>query len=906
MNEGAERWARIEDLFLEALELPLVEREVLLTKRCSGDLELRREVESMLAAHDEPGLAIESRLLGEGTALGEVNALRKLGPYRLLEVIGRGGMGEVFLAERADDQYEKKVAIKLLRPGFHAAEMISRFMRERQILARLEHPNIATLLDGGVDEDGRPYLVMQYVPGEPITSYCERRGLGIEERLRLFVTVCDAVQFSHANLVVHRDLKPSNILVTEDGTPKLLDFGIAKLLDPQASPADATRAGMQMLTPERAAPEQLLGQPVTAAVDVYALGLLLCELLTGKTPYKFSSNNVLAIAAMVTSQPPTPPSALLTDEALLPEGQKRLRRQLAGEPDRIVLMALRREPERRYVSAAQLGEDVDRYLRGEPVLAHADSRTYRARKFLQRNRLGTAVAALLALMVLGFGMVTAFQNYRIVEQRDRANAERDRANAEREHVEAVVRMMTDLLAAADPTEAPGQDLIAVTDLLERGEKTVTALEDQPETRARMLLVLGQIYLERGLYDKGHELLVRAQEAHQGVEGATEATALEIEYRLALALRLQGNREAARTALKEALASHREVYGTEHEKTLQVMNELASALPLKERGPLLQEVLDVRRALLAPQDLAIAATLDRLASYHRVMGDLPLARQLYREALAMVIENLGEKHPHTATVLNNLATALEDPDEKIREMRRVVELRQEILPESVDTALAWNNLGVFYFEAGRREEARQAWESSLELLVATVGADDWRVANTIRNVGLALELEGRDQEALSHFDRALPVMRQAKGDEDLAVGVLRSQRAQILARLGRNTEALREAREAVEIVRRASPEPTEGLTEGLVRLGKILLTTGSVDEAEMVGREALALSQSLFGAEDPRTNDARAVLGRALAALGRSEEALPLLREAQSRLVPWPMANPRDLAMLEKALSDLDQ
>ena len=907
MTADPQGWQRLEELFEAALELPAEDRAAFLAEQCGPDRSLRTEIEEMLEAHEgDGGLAIESRLL-EAPAEG-----RTVGQYRLLEPIGRGGMGEVFRAERADDHYQQQVAVKLLRPGIYGAEMITRFARERQILARLQHPDIATLLDGGVADDGRPYLVMQYVKGEPITAYCDRRRLRIEERLELFARVCRAVQFSHANLVVHRDLKPSNILVTEAGELKLLDFGIAKLLDADAA-SDATRAELRIMTPERAAPEQLLGEPVTAAVDVWGLGVLLCELLSGRVPYRFASRDAGMIVREIESRAPASPGALLkpgTDRQRSPDEPttqilselrgcrpERLRRLLAGDLDRIVLMALRREPERRYASAAQLGEDVERYLAGEPVLAHGASRWYRARKFLERHRLGVAAAALFTLLVLGFGVVTALQSRRVAEQRDRANAERDRA-------EAVVKMLTGLFETADPVKDPGRDQISVTELLERGEQRLEDLAEQPATRASMLLVLGEINAQRTRYARARELLERARDAYQQTAATPDPTSLAIDYQLALTIQAQGHFQEARGLLADSLEAHRRYYGSQHDETADVMTTLAVSSPLDERRALLEEALAVRRALLDPLDPMIASTLNGLGHYYRVTGEWVSARRVFREALDIMMEVEGEKHPHTLAVLSNLGSVLDDPEEHLAIMRRVLELRQEIQPDSAETATAWNNLGVASMYAGRRDDAMRELSVARELLAEHYGDEDWRVGNTLYNIARIHELEGRYPSALDFFDGAIRRVGGARGADHIQTGVLIGHQAQILARLDRLAEATEAAARAVEIVRRAAPEPGQRLAQTLLRQGRVLLAAGSASAAEAVFREALQLP--FKDPEDPFRSALSAGLGLALVAQGRRAEARPLLVEAEPVLADWSIADPVALVQLRMVLAELDE
>ncbi len=442
-------WNRIKVLFDEALERPPEERAAFLDRACSEDSTLRTEVDALLAAHDraQADRALESPFVrgkASGTGADDVEpgspsdeSGQRVGPYRLVRRLGRGGMGTVYLAERDDGQFRQTVALKLIRRGLDTDDTLSRFSVERQILAGLDHPNIAHLYDGGVTDDGRPYFAMEHVEGEPITDYCDRRRLSTAQRLELFETVCRAVQHAHRNLVVHRDLKPSNILVTDtdadesgssDPTVKLLDFGIAKLLadevlgrDPSKaqSPVPHTRTGRLMLTPEYAAPEQLRGAPITTATDVYQLGVLLYELLTGRGPYALENRMHHAVAQAILETDPERPSTAVTRTAQTWRGDDtetvtpravsqarstdpaRLKRQLAGDLDVICLKALHKEPARRYPDVDALADDVRRHQAGRPVTARPDGLAYRAGKFVRRHRVGVAAALFVVLSIVG-------------------------------------------------------------------------------------------------------------------------------------------------------------------------------------------------------------------------------------------------------------------------------------------------------------------------------------------------------------------------------------------------------------------------------------------------------------------------------------------------------------------------
>jgi non-specific serine/threonine protein kinase/serine/threonine-protein kinase len=444
-----ERYQRIKQLFQATLEREPQERAAFLAEACAGDEQLRLEVESLLASYQQAETFIESPAVAYAPDLlakhqSESALGRHIGPYRVIEEIGQGGMGTVYLAARADDEYRKLVAIKLVKRGMDTDFIIQRFRQERQILASLDHPHIARLLDGGTTEDGLPYFVMEYIEGQPIIDYCDSHQLPTSERLKLFRAVCAAVQYAHQNLVVHRDLKPSNILVTADGTPKLLDFGIAKLLNPELSDhtIDPTATAMRLMTPEYASPEQVRGEQITTATDVYSLGVVLYELLTGHRPYQVARCLPHEIARVICEQEPIRPStavarvevATSSDGSPRPtitpemvsrtrDGQpEKLRRRLAGDLDNMVLMAMRKEPERRYASASQLSEDIRRHLAGLPVTARKDTLGYRTGKFIKRHQVGVAAVALMVVSLIA-GMVATIWQARVAKA-ERARAEK--------------------------------------------------------------------------------------------------------------------------------------------------------------------------------------------------------------------------------------------------------------------------------------------------------------------------------------------------------------------------------------------------------------------------------------------------------------------------------------------------
>lgn len=401
----ADRWKQVETFFLQVVECPEAERPALLGQLCADDPELRQEVESLLAhdAPDEKLVEINGDGLGDSEVSLELTG-RRIGPYRIVQLIGHGGMGSVYLGVRDDDQFRKQVAIKLVNRGMDTVFMLNRFRQERQILANLEHPFIARLMDGGATEDGLPYFVMEYVDGLPITSYCSANNLSIPERLQLFRLVCEAIQYAHQNLVVHRDIKPGNILTTKEGVPKLVDFGIAKILKPQLQTnTTITQRELLMMTPDYASPEQVTGSPISTASDIYSLGAVLYELLSGQKPHRFASGSITDIERAICEVEPERPSRAATGP------DRKLKRQLSGDLDKIVLTALRKEPQRRYASGAQLSEDIRRHLEGLPVMAQEDRWAYRARKFIARHKVGVAAALVLLTSLIAGIAATTYQ-----------------------------------------------------------------------------------------------------------------------------------------------------------------------------------------------------------------------------------------------------------------------------------------------------------------------------------------------------------------------------------------------------------------------------------------------------------------------------------------------------------------
>jgi len=916
-------WTRIRALFLDALERPPEEWAAFLADACAGDTPLRQEVEALLAAHDEGhALALENRLLTD-TERPDTDAFlgARIGPYRLLQQIGEGGMGTVYLAERADGQYRQQVALKLVRPGLRGEGVLRRFRVERQILARLTHPHIARLLDGGMTEDKQPYLVIQYIEGLSITTYFDAHCLSIEDRLCLFRTVCDAVQFAHQNLVVHRDLKPSNILVTKDGTVKLLDFGIAKLLDAEdlGVTMAETHSEVRVMTPAYAAPEQVRGEAVTTATDVYALGILLYELLTGHRPYRLAARTPADIERVICEEAPTRPSTVITtvQEIARDDGRleqvtaeqvsaargtqvARLRRRLRGDLDNIVMKALRKEPARRYGSAEQLGEDIGRHLDGRPVLAQKDTVGYRMGKFVRRHRIGVAMTAVLVVLLLGFSIVTAQQARELARERDSAELERDRA-------EQVVQVLVNLFETSDPTKVPGGDTLRIATFLERGKtKVLEDLADQPETQARMKQVLANMYRARSQFAEAGALLREALEQQQALKGENDPAAIAMYHDLARLTEQTGHRDSARVMFRVSLTRHRKLYGKTHASVAIAMSDLARVLPDdEEKSRLLHEAIEIQQSA-PPEDLA--ASLNNLAIYYYHRDKLDEARRRYLEVLDLLVPLYGEGHPHVLAVMNNLAVVYV----RLSDLEKAETIYQQILVQrrllygeaSMPVANSLNNIGGVNARRGHYAQAEEAYREALAMHLQLVGPDHWRTANTARNVGRILELQQRYDEALPFFEQSIPVFERSFGANKRSAAYMRGQLGMILLRLGRTDEARRMVAEALRMIREDVPAQGHSkLADAQLWMGRVLLEVGDAPASEPFLRDALSYRTSTLAPTDPAIAEAQCELGQALAAQGRFTDAENLLLSGFSRFRTWGLADAVVVEQTRRAIID---
>jgi len=866
-----ERWRRIEEIFRTAIDRPAGERDTYLTRACEGDEELRREVLSLLerdTAEDficDPisNAALAFTAKSKNDLTGE-----RIGPYRVTRLIGRGGMGAVYEAERDDEQFQQQVAIKIIKRGMDTDFVRDRFLRERQILASLDHPHIARLFDGGATQDGLPYFVMEFVAGEPITAYCRRHQLSVNEKLKLFRKVCSAVQHAHQRLVIHRDLKPSNILITEDGAPKLLDFGIAKLLSPDVSQADTrTATALRLMTPEYASPEQARGQAVATTTDVYSLGVVLYELLTERRPHEFKTYSPAEIERAFCETEIEEPSKVV---GRITGAPTRLARSLAGDLDNIVLMAMRKEPERRYQSVEQFSEDIGRHLAGMPVMARKDTFGYRAGKLIRRHKAGVAILAL--LMILAVAMT--IQAARIARERDRANQAAATA-------QAVTQSLVAMFEVADPSKSRG-NVITARELLDQGaEKVIRELKNQPAVQAKLLDTIGQLYQSIGLYDRAQSLLEEAlklQRQALGNEGLDVATTLD---HLGTMARQKGDFPRSESLFREALIMRHKLLGKEHTDVAESMDNLGALLgdrgAFGEAEGLIREALALRRKLLGAEHNEVANSIGNLARFMFNTGRYKEAESLYREALAMRRKLFGPEHPLVASDLMDLgATLLEEGDFKGAEtlFRDALAMNRKLLGEGhPDVTVSLVYLTYALRNLREYDEAEQLLRQELAALRKLFG-EGYSQLSAMSNLAKLLREKGNYEEAEAMNRQTLIMWRKLLGDENPTVGANLHELAVLLYLQGEYAEAEKTEWQAIDIFQKSFAPEHWRIQRCRSNLGACLVKLKRYREAEEQLLPAYAGLKATRGEQNEFTRQTVSHLIELYEAWGQPEKANP--------------------------------
>lgn len=851
-----DRWQKVKVILDTVLQEPPEERAARVEALCGADDALRAEVESLLEAEaeapaflDEGAGALGGRLLDHAAADASLSPSDQVGPYRLVEKIGVGGMGIVYRAERSDGHFEQQVALKVLPRYFETEERVARFRAERQILASLNHPNIARLLDGGVTSAGHPYLVMECVDGMPITEYCVEHDVSLRDRLRLLKTVGRAVHHAHSNLVVHRDLKPHNILVTETGMVKLLDFGIAKLLDPGAVPAapPTTSVGQLLMTPEYAAPEQVRGEDVTTATDVYQLGVLAYELLVGRRPFHIERHRLPEIERAVLETRPTRPSTAVVQsdadetERSLPQPAAEWRRHLQGDLDHVVMKALRKEPGRRYASAQALADDFDRVLTSRPISAKPATVRYRARKFFQRNR-GIVLTSLAgALLLASVSLVYTLQ----------VQDERDRARAEAQKSEEVTSFLMDLFEANAPAEAQG-DTVTAGELLSRGLERADALQNQPTVQAQMFDVVGRVYGRLGNYERAEAVLRQAVQTRSSVHGPSARETIESREHLGILLGDAGQHDVAERLLRDVLEKREAV--EKNDPAARAVTKRHLAYVLRRQGKyedartLLEESLPVVTSRFGEQSEQTISTKSSLGVVLQNLGEYEEAEQLYRSVLTERRRQFESPHPKLAMSINNMATLLMN----VGRLEEAESLFEEALAMRTDlfgsehpkVALALNNLALVYREQGRYEEAEAHFRRALSIRRTQLGEEHLGVAISLYGLADLLHRTDRPRRALDAYREALDLFHEHLGDDHSFTARARMGLGSVQYDLGRRDRAAEALQEGFEQVRQVHADSSLEYALEAGRLGRYHLDRGNDDRAEVLLETALSTLQAI--------------------------------------------------------------
>ena len=860
---NTKRWQTVKEILNEALDLSADEIGPFLEESCDGDAELRREVDSLLEGREEAAEFIEKPVVRLSYPEPPAEpAGTRFGAYEVREVLARGGMGTVYLAARADGAYEAQAALKILHRGMDTDEIVRRFEAERQILASLKHPFIAELLDGGSTPDGRPFLVMEYIEGTPIDEFCDDQRWTVRQRLRLFQRVCRAVEHAHRAMVVHRDLKPANILVLDNGTPKLLDFGIAKLLAPETSVTALTQGmGPRIFTPGYASPEQLRGEPVGAATDTYSLGVLLYQLLTGRRPYPIPDtvpetagqtlmNLSIARPSTIVRRPyrvttgavqPGEEVVTFTAEELSrrrSEEPRSLQRLLAGDLDSILLKALRPEPGERYASVADLARDIEAYLEDRPVQARRGTVRYRASKFLQRRRVPLVVAAGL-ISLLGYG---AWQRLTAQQERQRTEQQRVQAASESRKAKTLEDFLIDFLAGSDPDDEAWRNATLLDVLAYGAEILPQRLQEEPLIRASLMTTVGRVY------QKHSEL------------------------------------EKARPLLEASLEIRREEYGELHEQVafsqVHLGKLMADLRRFEEAEALTRRGVETLRQLVGGSEPAwVAMAENNLAYILQEQKSFAEAETLFRKVLESKRETSGPASDDLAIGIHNLAAVLQltgQDEEAIRLYRETIRMRRDIdLVEKASMTRSLGNLAILLEAHGELEEAEKHLREAVRIRRILFGDDHVNVGISLNNLALVQLAQGRYEDAEASFREEERIFREAGREDTSLFGVLLCNQARLDLALGRFGQAEERSRQALELYTKHEADAWRRADASSL-LGASLAYGGRPEEGGELLRNAYDELKSQLPSRRRQFEEARGRLARFYESRGESREAEALL------------------------------
>jgi tetratricopeptide (TPR) repeat protein len=857
-----------ERLFHEALALPADERLAYLAEHCA-DPRIRSEVESLIACATNSTAPPIINAIGSVALSVSTSGLmgQTVGAYRLTGVIGHGGMGTVYRAVRADDQFEKTVAIKMLLFLDSGPALLERFLRERQILASLEHPSITRLLDGGAwtppgGREAQPYIVMEYVEGLPLTTYSKQHNLTLPQRLHLFRRVCDALSYAHRQLVVHRDVKPGNILVTADGNPKLLDFGISRLLDPtkKSGAASLATTSFAAMTPDYASPEQVRGEPVSTLTDVYALGAVLYELLAGRRAHQFSTHDPLEIAWEICERDVEPPA-------------------IDGELDLIVLKAMQKEPARRYQSVEQFSEDIRRYLAGLPIIARRDTLVYRTGKFGRRHWLGLAATGIVFLALIGGVGASTWEARRADREAAVAQAVND-------------FLQNDLLAQANvrnqggPTTKPDADLKVRTALDRAAARIAGKFDRQPEVEAAIRYTIGDTYLGLGLYQNARTHFERALELRRGVLGTENPATLDTVGRLGDTASHQGKYPQAETLLTQSLAGQRRILGPEHPNTLVSMSNLAKVY--SQEGKFAQaealdsQTLEIQRRVLGPEHPNTLVSMSNLAELYLKQAKYAQAEALDSQTLEIQRRVLGAEHPNTLVSMNDLAFVYSREGRYAQAealQSQTLETRRRVLgPEHPNTLGSMNNLALVYRREGEYAQAEALYSQTLAIERRVLGSEHPDTLASMNNLANVYYSQGKYGPAEALYSETLQIKRRVLGAEHPDTLVSMNNLALAYSQQGKYGQAGALYRQTLEMKRRVLGPEHHSTLVTLDEFASMYQRQGKYGLAETQASQALAGLRHKLGSEHPDTMDTELDVALAYLSQGKFSNAEPLARE----------------------------